>query len=85
MKFTPAVKSAAYLKLAVTGPSGTPRPPAALLTFDDAAALLGVSADQIRALAHLGTLKLVDLGYRTKRVTRASVNRLVARWEGAKT
>ena len=58
---------------------------AALLTYVDAGAALGVSPDRVRVLARIGSLKLVDLGYRTKRVTRLSVERLKARWDGRPT
>ena len=59
-----------------------PVPRGALLTYDETAVALGVPRKRVRVLAHIGSLKLVDLGYRTKRVTRQSVERLLARWEG---
>ena len=56
--------------------------PTALLSYAEAAQALGLTPDRVRTLAQVGSLKLVDLGYRTKRVTRLSVERLKSRWEG---
>lgn len=62
----------------------TNAPSPALLTYQEAAERLGIPDSQVRTLAAIGKLRRVSLGYRTKRVTAASVSALKTKWEGGR-
>jgi excisionase family DNA binding protein len=51
-----------------------------LMTPVEAANALGVSTGTVRRLRQEGALRTVRLGYRTVRLHRSDVHRLIARW-----
>lgn len=52
--------------------------PGELLSYSEAASVLGCGRNKVRELCQTGTLDVRKLGYRTVKVTRRSIDKLIS-------